>query len=189
MRIAIVILVIVLLPGIAAAELLATATLASEFGSDLEAPYRVLPYFFFAVSPGAVLFDETWLEEWDIGSSQTASPLSDPDFIEVANRLTNGRVEDLLIGARLESIGAGHTKNEQQWFGLSTRDFKGSQIDSIALRLDHLLFEYPNVFGGTSVAYEFTVHVYGQGENVPVLPATWGRIKQLYDDASIEYRD
>jgi hypothetical protein len=188
MRVLIAVLVISLIPGVVSAKLLGTATVAHEFGTDLEAPFRVLPYFFL-VSPGAVLFDETWLVESDIGNSQTATPLSDLDFVEITDRLTNGRVEEIWIGARLGSVGGGFGYNEYEWFELNTRDFKGSRIDSISLRLDHLGFEFPNFLGGTSVNYEFTIRVYGEGPDVAVLPVTWGRIKERYRDSATRYDD
>jgi len=182
MRTVTVFLVIVLIPASCLADLLGTATASEKMGSSLMAPHRVLPWFYFTISPGAILFNEAWVGVPDVGTSRTATPLTDPDFGEIATRLTNGQVEQLSIGATLESVGGGDIEPEQSWFGLSTRDFKGALIDSIVFRIDFLEFEDPNQFGGTSFDYVFVVEIHGQGPTVPVESATWGRVKALYKD-------
>ncbi|UCH82667.1 MAG: hypothetical protein JSW50_09285 [Candidatus Latescibacterota bacterium] len=181
MRTTLAILVIVLIPSISAAELLGTAAVALGIGSDEKAPHRILPWFVFDTSPSAILFDDMWLDVSHVGTSQVATPTSDPDFLEVAHRLTNGQVENLWIGARLETVGIGDIENEQSWFGLATRDFKGALVDSIVLSLDALSFQDPNEFGGTGFSYEFSVYIYGRGPTVAAEPASWGRIKALYE--------
>lgn len=182
MRTSILILLIILVPSVCAADLLGTATASERLGSNLKAPHRVLPWFYFSVSPGAALFNDIWVDPYHVGTSQTATGLTDPDFVEIANRLTNGVVEQISIGATLESVGGGGIEPEQSWFGLSTRDFKGALIDSIVMRIDALEFEDPNDLGGTTFYYEFSVFVHGQPPTVPVESATWGRVKALYED-------
>lgn len=184
MRTSILILVIILIPAVSSADVLGTTVASQQLGSNLKAPHTVLPWFFFSVSPGAALFNDIWIDAFDIGSSQTATPLTDPDFVEIANRLTNGQVEEISIGATLESVGGGDIETEQSWFGLSTRDFKGALIDSIVFRVDGLEFDDPNHIGGTSFYYVFNITIHGRASTVPVESATWGRIKALYDESS-----
>jgi hypothetical protein len=177
----------ILVPTICAADLLGTATAAQELGSNLKAPHRVLPWFYFTVAPGAILFNDVWVDKSNVGTSRTATLLTDPGFAEVANRLTNGQVEQLSIGATLESVGGGDIEPEQSWFGLSTRDFKGALIDSIVFRVDALEFTDPNHIGGTTFSYMFSVFIHGRGPTVAAEAATWGRIKALYDGRSSGY--
>lgn len=114
------------------------------------------------------LFDAFPLTVADVGRTITvASTADDPEFLAVAQTLTNGIDDwislfyDTAVGGIGPGGGGGTTNRESLVFG-TTPDFIGFHIDAIMLTLDHLSFQIPApdpLFPDDSTAVSVTLRV------------------------------
>lgn len=170
-----------MIPGISAAEVLASRTL--EGGGTLRsAEHRVHAAFGYEIGNYAtqrVLFDDTWLDSTSVGSVLVATAASDTDFAAIAQRLTDGILDYVYLGT-WESGFYGAIGGEGAFFGLTTTDLGPATVEAISLRIDALSFGLDPRFQQPIVLYTFTVTVEGQRTLVPVRTASWGGLKAAY---------
>jgi hypothetical protein len=160
----------------ASAEVLGSWTYGGGHGSADQWPHRIRIWISFAYTPDG-LFGDVWLDTTHVDTTLTATPTTDPRFVGVVARLTNGIWEWICMGETIPTgYGGGWCRPEYEAFNLGVVDFYGATIDSISLTVDGLRFDDT---GGTSVWYTATVTVFGSW-GVPVRGVTWGRVKMLY---------
>ena len=167
------------LPQTTEAEVLATALVSDSWSSSFDHPHRARARFHYLGDTG-VIFDDVWLVSSDIGTTLVADASSDTNFAEIVRAMTDGDADLPCVGTELDAGIKDVCFFEDDLFGLSSADFRGSRIDSITLRVDNLSFVDVQQGDGVSIAWTFTVQVHGEEGAVQTLSSTWGQLKAGY---------
>jgi hypothetical protein len=176
--------VFLMAPVVAHAELLGTTTFTASVGQNRIAAHTVwlrVCYFDLAtVEHSEGLFDHLEIDASAIGTTLSATMATDPDFGQMTGRLTNG-IGEYMAMRTMNSIGeiSAPWRQEAAWFGLAQADFAGYQIEEITFYIDDLTFQEPTPNGGTKASLTGSVSVYGTAV-VPIEAVSWGVMKALY---------
>lgn len=122
---------------------------------------------FFDPNNGVTLFDNLVISPGDMGMTYDATPISDPAFSTVAERLTDAKNEFIKVSLTENHLD-GRTEQrgwaENLFFGHSSPpDLAGTTVERVSLHIDAFDFS-PDVFD-----LKFTVLIYG----VPEPAAAW----------------